>query len=261
MTYDCFPFFNELDLVEIRLHTHNDFVDKFVIIEADQTHSGYKKPLFFQENLNRFEKFKEKIIYCPITFPIDLSYLNAIPVNNIDWKRENYQREHIKNILSSTQATNNDIVISSDLDEIINKEVFNRAKKIINEESMVRVKQNHYAYKLNYFCGADTDGVIIATYNNVKKYNLTSLRAQGYNYNFTTIQGGWHFSFLSKIDRNVYVKFKSFSHAYENTDVTDEKTAVEKVKKCLIKQIVKIDDSFPSYIINNLEFFKEYIGS
>ena len=54
MTYDCFSFFNELDLLEIRLNVLKDAVDKFVLVEAGETHSGKPKPLYFKENEARF---------------------------------------------------------------------------------------------------------------------------------------------------------------------------------------------------------------
>ena len=40
MIYDCFSFFNELDLLEIRLNVLKDVVDKFMLVEATKTHMG-----------------------------------------------------------------------------------------------------------------------------------------------------------------------------------------------------------------------------
>ena len=55
MVYDCFQFFNELDILKLRMHVLNDVVDKFVISEATVTFSGEKKPLYFQENREMFQ--------------------------------------------------------------------------------------------------------------------------------------------------------------------------------------------------------------
>ena len=63
MVIDIFPFFNELDLLEIRLNILNDYVDKFVICEANETFSGKLKPLYFKDNEERFAKWKDKIIH------------------------------------------------------------------------------------------------------------------------------------------------------------------------------------------------------
>ena len=63
MVYDCFQFFNELDILKLRMHVLNDVVDKFVISEATVTFSGEKKPLYFQENREMFKEFEDKIIH------------------------------------------------------------------------------------------------------------------------------------------------------------------------------------------------------
>ena len=63
MVYDCFQFFNELDILKLRMHVLNDVVDKFVISEATVTFSGEKKPLYFQENREMFREFEDKIIH------------------------------------------------------------------------------------------------------------------------------------------------------------------------------------------------------
>ena len=63
MIYDCFTFFNELDLLEIRLKILNDYVDKFVLVEAAKTHSGLPKPLYFNENKQRFLPYQDKIVH------------------------------------------------------------------------------------------------------------------------------------------------------------------------------------------------------
>ena len=61
--YDCFNFFNELDILDIRLHELNDVVDKFVLIESVETFTGKSKPLFYNDNKERFKKFEDKIIH------------------------------------------------------------------------------------------------------------------------------------------------------------------------------------------------------
>ena len=63
MVYDCFQFFNELDILLLRMRVMNDVVDKFVISESTVTFSGVKKPLYFQENQEMFAEFQDKIIH------------------------------------------------------------------------------------------------------------------------------------------------------------------------------------------------------
>ena len=61
MIYDCFMFFNELDVLEIRLNELYHAVDKFILVEATKTHAGKDKTLFFNENKQKFSKFLDKI--------------------------------------------------------------------------------------------------------------------------------------------------------------------------------------------------------
>ena len=61
--FDSFIFFNELDLLELRLNILNDVVDYFVLTESPFTVSGNEKPLYYQENKDRFGKFNDKIIH------------------------------------------------------------------------------------------------------------------------------------------------------------------------------------------------------
>jgi hypothetical protein len=67
MIYDAFLFFNELDLLDIRLNLLNDVVDKFVVVESTVTFSGKTKKLFFDENKQMFEKFSDKIIHIVVS--------------------------------------------------------------------------------------------------------------------------------------------------------------------------------------------------
>ena len=68
--YDCFNFFNELDILELRLNTLYDHVDFFVIVESDVTHSGEPKKFFYEEHRERFSKFADKILNYKILIPV-----------------------------------------------------------------------------------------------------------------------------------------------------------------------------------------------
>ena len=106
--YDCFPFFNELEILEIKLNELYDHVDHFVLVECTETFSGKPKPLYFAENKQRFSRFLDKIIHIVVMehFPTD-----------IPWDRELYQKDQIMQGL--TNCHDEDIIIIEDLDEII----------------------------------------------------------------------------------------------------------------------------------------------
>jgi beta-1,4-mannosyl-glycoprotein beta-1,4-N-acetylglucosaminyltransferase len=106
--YDCFTYFNEDQLLKLRLETLWESVDYFVICEATRTHTGKEKPVNF--NFKKFEKYKSKIRYLLI---------DSYPFETEDpWVYENYQRNYLMNGLND--ASDNDWVMISDLDEIPN---------------------------------------------------------------------------------------------------------------------------------------------
>ena len=86
MIYDCFTFFNELDLLEIRLNYLNEIVDKFVLVEMAKTHSNKDKPFYFEENKKRYEKFLDKIIHIKVSEYPDLTKFDEYRRN---WVLEN----------------------------------------------------------------------------------------------------------------------------------------------------------------------------
>src|SRR6187551_3132995 len=88
MIYDCFPFFNELDILEIRLNSLNDSVDRFVLVESTRTHQGKPKELYYQNNKDRYAQFHSKIIHViSDVFPDSV---------HTPWQYEQFQRTEIK---------------------------------------------------------------------------------------------------------------------------------------------------------------------
>lgn len=119
---DGFTFFNELDLLEIRLKYLYDVVDYFVIVEADKSFNGEIKNMFFKENIQRFSPFMDKIIYVPINMKCFQDE------KKIAWKREEYQRNSIINGIVSLNLKETDYVLISDVDEIPDIEILKKIK-------------------------------------------------------------------------------------------------------------------------------------
>ena len=61
VVFDCFPFFNEVELLEIRLAEMSRAVDVFVLAESPVTHQGNPKPLIFDDNRSRFRSYLSRI--------------------------------------------------------------------------------------------------------------------------------------------------------------------------------------------------------
>ena len=227
--YDCFMYFDEDIVLDVRLNVLDKYVDKFVIIESEFNHKGEKRnPLF---DINKFIKFKDKIEYILVgTMPNEIEIINEKDSKNEiyrksifnAWKRENYQRNQIKKGLVS--ASNEDWVIISDLDEIPNLEKIN-IKEI--KEDLIFFKQDMMYYKFNLkLKDYEWVGSKACKMKNLispqwirdikgKKYNWwridTFFSKRKYKNIFFVKDGGWHFSYL-KNPKNIEKKLKSYLH-------------------------------------------------
>ena len=124
MVYDCFIVYNELDLCEIRFNVLKDVVDKFVVVEGTLTHTGKPKPLYFNENKERFAAFEDKIIHVVVDdFPEPPA---GYTERDASWMREDWQRNAM--VRGLKDARPEDFVIVSDVDEIPRPEVVAKLK-------------------------------------------------------------------------------------------------------------------------------------
>ena len=149
--FDCFMYYDEEMILDLRLNYLNNYVDYFIIVESIYTHSGLRRKLLF--DINNFSKFKKKIIYIVLNEePKNLDRIekkddeNAINSKLIlnAVKRENLQRDTIQNGL--TLATQNDLIIISDVDEIPNLESLNLDNI---DKKIILFNQKYYYYKFN----------------------------------------------------------------------------------------------------------------
>jgi len=292
--FDCFMYFDEDTVLDVRLNCLNEYVDKFVIIEAEYSHKGEKrKPKF---DIKNFEKFKDKIIYLLINEKIPGMY----KINDLDnndqkngkhimnaLKRENFQRNCI--VRGLNDAMDEDWIIISDLDEIPNLK--NSGLKNI-KSPIVFFKQLMMYYKFN---------LILENYSWVgskacKKKTLKSpqwlrnIKDRAYPWwrldvlfsekKYIKIKiienGGWHFSYL-KSPEDIEKKLKSYLH---HTEYELNPVGVKNIKKMIVEKKTiynlkvdsrsnKFDDGnilkkidlnlLPNYILENKNKFKEWI--
>lgn len=269
--YDCFIFFNELDLLEIRFNILDAYVDYFVVVEATETFSGKPKPLYFKENKERFKKWEHKIIYYETkdtpqnyqelearlrteTDPVMRSVISDcltsdnIPKEQPHWLREFYQREILKKVLSN--LNDNDICYLSDLDEIWNP----HANIDYREDAVFKLKQDVYAYYLNNKSNEVWAGTVVTKYKNIKESCLNHLRGNKKT-KYTYIEnGGWHFTNQGGASK-IKEKLESYGHQEFNTDKikdTIEKRMAD--NKDFIGRNFKfrVDEStLPNYLLTN----------
>ena len=266
--YDCFSYWDEDLLLELRLNILNDYVDFFIIVEGNKTWQNNPKKLNF--DIEKFNKFKNKIIYIPV---------KDLPDGDNPYLRENFQRNCIIRGLSN--AKDNDLIIISDLDEIPNP------KKIINFKSNMRYavfKQKHFYYKLNLLNIHNPNWhgsrICIKKYlkspqwlRDLKFKKRPFWRIDKFRLNNIIEDGGWHFCNL-KTPENLLYKYKNLCETndpYNFKESIDEKYLnVENISKKInegkdligredIYKKINFDESFPDYLINNKENFKNWI--
>lgn len=258
--YDCFTFFNELELLEIRLNELDSVVDRFVICEATKTHQGQPKPLYFQENMHRFGPFLHKITHIIDEFPDEMETGGgpSFP-SGMNWARERHQREALMQAL--TECRDNDIIIVSDGDEIARAETIKAYKP---EMGLMRLEQQLYYYFFNCYGGEWRESKILP-YGLLKQMGPCNVR-----YSLHTIgthgeplwNAGWHFSFMGGPER-VKQKIRSYSHGeYNRPDILEEveghiERAEDPFGREFSYKVVELNGNHPIYVQQNEAKFRE----
>ena len=268
MIYDCFSYWDEDLLLDLRLNILDKHVDFFVIVEGNKTWQNNSKNLRF--DINRFSKFKEKIIYVPVT---------NMPSGINPYLRENFQRNSIMRGLE--KCKDDDLIIISDLDEIPNPD---RLKKFNKKMRYAVFKQIHFYYKFNL--RSENEPFWFGSRICVKKYLkspqwLRDLkfkkrpfwRLDKFRLNNIINEGGWHFCNLKKPEQLLY-KYKNLCETNDpinfNERIDKKYLSLDSINKMITEKKdiigrnhnykkVSIDKSFPSYLIDNISNYKEWI--
>ncbi|MBD1138572.1 hypothetical protein IDH18_03125 [Pelagibacterales bacterium SAG-MED41] len=292
--YDCFMYFDEDLLLDIRLNILDKYIKKFIITEATYSHNGSKKKLNFE--INKFKKFKDKIEYIVVDqFPSNILTLNQrdtskekkdkLILNGM--ARDYFQRENLTRGLKN--INNDDLIIISDLDEIPNLANLNY-KKIGNNIVIFKQKMFYYKFNLLYedFIWAGSKAVKFKNFispqwlRNIKskkypKWRFDTLFSKKKYSNLYNVEnGGWHFTCIRE-PYDLEKKLLNFAHHYEfeesGLDVNDLKKLVSEKKvmydhnvdqrgykwsgSSVLKSISI--DQLPEYIKKNSEKLKKWL--
>ncbi|MDC3127812.1 hypothetical protein OA498_04045 [Candidatus Pelagibacter bacterium] len=292
--YDCFMYYDEDLLLDLRLNTLNKYVKKFVISEATYTHNGDKKKLKF--DFSNFQKFKDKIKYIVVDEkPPSILELKEgehedkrgekLILNGM--ARDYYQREKLNEGIKDAEY--NDLVLISDLDEIPNLENLNfseiKNQIYVFEQKIFYYKLNLYYDKFKWFGTKATkkkNFISPQWLRNIKAKNYPSWRPDVLfskkkyaNLKFID-NGGWHFTCL-KTPEELEKKLLNFAHHYEfeasGLKINDLKKIVSE-KRVIYDHNVdsksykwsgtvklkKVDNNLlPKYISSNLEKYKNWL--
>ena len=263
-------YFDEDLILDIRLNTLKEEVDKFVIAEATRNHAGEPKKLNF--DINRFSKFKDKIIYLIIEdLPTNVnSFKKNWHVNHI---RDQFQRNALSR--GYKEFDENDLVMISDIDEIPNP---NKIKDFNLKNKYGCFLQKNYQSKINLLNISEGDWA--GTKICIKKYLKSpqwlrniKIKKQPFWKIFSDKQpqliknGGWHFSFL-KSPESIKRKINSFAHQEFNIPKFNNIQEIEKkiargedlFERNINYKIIDLDDSFPNYILDNRNKFRNWIA-
>ncbi len=262
--YDCFQYYNEDHIVDLRLNILDKYVDFFVISESTKTHQGKNKKINF--DINNFSKFKEKIIFITADYKDNIDFdKHTGGESPIEQHQRNSLMEGIKN------ASDEDLIILSDSDEIPDLKKLN---EINPKKKFIAFSQKMFMYKFNLQNLDESNwiGSKIAKKKNIKSMqDLRNLKFKNYpfwridKFNQQIISGGWHFSFL-QTPAQILNKIKSFSHGEFDNENLSEIDIEQKILKNEdifgrgknLKKI-QIDSSFPEYITQNKEKFLNWI--
>ena len=294
--YDCFMYFDEDMLLDLRLNILNSYVKRFIITEATYTHSGAKKKLNF--DLSKFNQFKDKIEYIVVDTPPP----DILPIDQNDTKekkgeklilngyaRDNYQRNNLNRGLKNID--DEDIIIISDLDEIPNLEGvnFKNIKEKINifKQKMFYYKLNLYiedfvwhgskACKKKYFISPQWLRNIKSKKYSKWRIDLWMSKKKYINVNLIN-NGGWHFTSI-RTPKELEKKLLNFTHHYEYEESGMD---INNLRKLMNEKVVmydhnvdqkgsrwsaktklkKIANNFlPSYICENLNKYEKWLDN
>ena len=197
---DTFMFYNEYDILELRLEVLDRYVDRFVLVESEVNHVGGPKELFFQKNKERYAKWLHKIEHIIVT-------AEESPKDENPWSREKYQRECILRGLGD--VPNESIIMVSDVDEIPDLSIvpFEKLPHVLNSVHMWM-----FEYSLDYlFTGEPWFGTVITTAELFKRVGPNALRDG--RWKFPVIRyAGWHLSSFGSPE-HVCNKMHTFAHA------------------------------------------------
>ncbi len=286
MIYDCFTFYNELELLELRLHELAGVVDKFVLVEATRTFTNLPKPLNFLKNRSRFEKFQNKIIHIII---------EDSPEVSDPWVVEEFQRNGIMRGLAGCRP--DDWLLISDVDEIPRaatvKQVvsshpfpnglltnlvlrpairlftawkFTRGRVRRNNPFILKFQQNNYRHFINCVTVnppklVNWHGTRMLFYRDLISPQIA--RHSGYR---IIENGGWHFTSMGGAGR-IVEKIKSFAHQeYNRPALLDEENVSNLINQGRTlfdpdekMKFVPVDGSYPRYILEHPEKFSGWV--
>ena len=275
MVFDSFQFFNELDLLRLRMGVMDPVVDRFVVSESTVTFSGDSKPLYFHENKDLFKAYAHKIIHNIVQDTPDVD----------PFQRDSFQKCAVIRGLAGCKA--DDVIIFSDVDEIPNPEKIRVTLAAFQADKIYHFAQRMFYYYLNLeevsgklmsFTGEFEEakprqwlGTKMCAYSILSGSTLEQLRfPESKDRGIRVANGGWHFSYMGgdktvSVAKRVEQKIKSAAHQEFNSEkILSRIQGNIRRQKDLFGRESKfvrtdIDGSFPDFLVRNQDSFSHLI--
>jgi len=257
--YDCFTFFNEVDLLELRFNELYDYVDKFVIVEAEEGFSGPHHDFVFEkiQNQERFSKFLDKVVYIKVMSPI------KSPSQHV-WHRENFIKNQVMRGLKNCNP--DDLILFSDADEFPPRDMVPKLAEAIKTTPIIVTLQNCYRYYLNRYASKWmgtiairydllTDGPVSYRKHHPNGYRSHICFSGHREIDGITVpvwEGGWHFTKMEGFDKYLE-KIQNYTHFDQpHPDTPQEyKYSIEHYG------LVPIDTTYPTFVLENIDYLTD----
>lgn len=246
MIYDCFTYYNEIELLELRLRTLAEVVDCFVIVEANKTFSGKSRDFHFAKHRAALAEFDSKIKYIQVT---------DMPDTTDEWVLQHFQRNCISRGL--VDCAPDDLVLVSDVDEIPHPDALRQilstrqGQNLIAKYPVAFAQRTFYYYVNSVYKRLVTGTVAILKKNLTEPEQMRTIRDRAPRIR----DGGWHFTYLGGAER-ILQKIESLGHGEKNVR---SNLSAEFVQSCIESGsssihnaagdqylFVQIDASFPA---------------
>ena len=260
--YDCVTFFNENYIFDLRYNVLKNYVDKFIICESKYDHKGKLKPINFK---NTFKS--EKILHIVLKDPF--------PQNNSPWENQAIQREFILENLED--ADKEDYIFFSDPDEIPNPKIYQNFEL---KKKYGIFMQTFFNYKFNLYNEYESpwEGTRVCKKKDLKSIDFMRQKVKSKNLNYNLIRidkekniqifkdAGWHFNNILD-SKEIAIKLQTFAHSefsskkFSSIDLIEKniKDRTDLFERGHRYQKIKIDDTFPEYLKNNIKKYEKFI--
>lgn len=280
MIYDCIPFFNEIDILKLRLHTLAPLVDRFVIEESTMTFSGEPKELLFQQNAYQFKEFLPRITHIVVDDTPAIAQ-----THERDYFQKNRLIEGLKN------ATDEDVILFGDCDEIPDPRTLEQIIQSFDKTKVYHLAQRNFYAFLNMEESSGTLmsitgefpeipvkerkwlGTKVTSKRNIPPEGIVRLRDLVPVTDECSVRvenGGWHFGYMGgehelNAARRIGIKVKAAAHQeYNDAEVLKETMDHLILGRDIFGRNasftqVEIDESYPPYLLEHMETYRHLI--